>query len=82
MLKVQRTRCDLVKKDSSDLLIITELVFRHLFFFTLQISFSPSISNFNYIDYFEVVALGASHCSVVKCCGIGKGKLCLKCVNE
>lgn len=36
-------------------------------------SFTPQNPGFHSVDYLEVIALGATNCSVIKCTGIGKG---------
>ena len=36
-------------------------------------SFTPQNPGLYSVDYLEVVALGATNCSVIKCTGIGKG---------
>ena len=46
------------------------------FFFLVilfQVSFTPQNPGFHSVDYLEVIALGATNCSVIKCTGIGKG---------
>lgn len=39
----------------------------------LKVSFTPQNPGFHSVDYLEVIALGATNCSVIKCKGIGKG---------
>lgn len=38
-----------------------------------QVSFTPQNPGLYSVDYLEVIALGATNCSVIKCTGIGKG---------
>lgn len=39
----------------------------------LKISYTPSITDIQQVDSFEIIALGASSCATVKCFGQGKG---------
>lgn len=39
----------------------------------LKVLFSPQNHSHQFVDYLEVIALGATNCSVIKCIGIGKG---------
>ncbi|KAJ7389222.1 hypothetical protein OS493_032690 [Desmophyllum pertusum] len=39
----------------------------------LKVSFTPQNPGQYSVDYLEVIALGATNCSVIKCTGIGKG---------
>ena len=38
-------------------------------------SFTPQNPGLYSVDYLEVIALGATNCSVIKCTGIGKGRM-------
>lgn len=39
----------------------------------LKVSFTPQNPGQQSVDYLEVIALGATNCSVIKCTGVGKG---------
>ena len=41
----------------------------------MQVLFSPQKPGQQSVDYLDVIALGATNCSVIKCIGIGKGEV-------
>ena len=41
----------------------------------MQVLFSPQNPGQQSVDYLDVIALGATNCSVIKCIGIGKGEV-------
>ena len=44
-----------------------------LIFLILQVSFTPQNPCLQSVDYLDIMALGATNCSVIKCTGVGKG---------
>lgn len=41
----------------------------------MQVLFSPQNPGQQSVDYLDVIALGATNCSVIECIGIGKGEV-------
>ena len=44
-----------------------------LIFLISQVSFTPQNPGLQSVDYLDIMALGATNCSVIKCTGVGKG---------
>ena len=44
-----------------------------LIFLISQASFTPQNPRLQSVDYLDIMALGATNCSVIKCTGVGKG---------
>ena len=44
-----------------------------LIFLISQVSFTPQNPCLQSVDYLDIMALGATNCSVIKCTGVGKG---------
>ena len=44
-----------------------------LIFLISQVSFTPQNPRLQSVDYLDIMALGATNCSVIKCTGVGKG---------
>ena len=44
-----------------------------LIFLISQVSFTPQNPCLQSVDYLDIMALGATNCSVIKCTGMGKG---------
>ena len=44
-----------------------------LIFLISQVSFTPQNPHLQSVDYLDIMALGATNCSVIKCTGVGKG---------
>ena len=44
-----------------------------LIFLISQVCFTPQNPRLQSVDYLDIMALGATNCSVIKCTGVGKG---------
>ena len=44
-----------------------------LIFLISQVSFTPQNPCLQSVDYLDIMALGATNCSVIRCTGVGKG---------